>query len=1335
MLFQHPPYAVATRGAPVALLLSVLLGCAGPHTPVPDYPPLASAKHEAAEEASEVSVSSVSVAFRFEANGTYTRTIRDTYKILTQDGIENWGGSEARWSPWHMERPTLRATVKAPDGSESRLEAAAVAEAAAYPEAPEMYGDERVLRAPLPNVRVGSVVNEEIITRTNRAFPSGAESFGTSFQVSVPREKVELVVDIPEQMPLKYAVRDAKVTVSDVRRGGRRTLTFTGGPYEAVKGLEASVPSNFVQWPHVSFTTGTEWKQVATTYAKVVADKTASANFEGVVAKVVSSADSPSQKADKLLAWMRDRVRYVGVEFGDSSVIPATPDETLRRGYGDCKDQAVLLVALLRAAGLPARVALLDAGFGEDIDPSLPALNAFDHAIAVLPGRSPLWMDPTATRARAGELPTPDQGRYALVADPDTDALTRTPEPSEKLNTYREVRQVFLPEYGGARIVETGSASGALERDLRDRFDASPADGAKWLKEYVSKTYSSKELGRMETSKVDDLSKPFSTVIEAKDAKVSTAELLTAKVDVNPSEILGWVPTVLSQGEERKSDLALQAPYQAELVYEIHPGAGFVADEKTDMSDVAMGPATLKRHIEERRDGVIVVRYQFALPRAVWKPGEVNDFRKAYAAFMEKPVPSLSLVHQGKKEHLARQFQRELEIYRRDVALRPQAAVPRMRLAQALLEMGFGTSARKLAAEAVGLAPDDSALWAYAGYIRSRDTLGRWHQPGWDLDGTIAAYREAVRADPSSVFAATNLAVMLEYSPDGKRYAAGSKLEDAIAAIEHIEPDRLAAYDNGDYVNNAVFDLLWLGRYDEVRSRVAKMDTKKAPWIPAIVAASMLGGPTAGLSEATRLSIPEASRPKTLESAADDLIKLRKYPEAAALLSAAAAGSSEANLRHRAEVLGKTKRLNALTLPVSKPQDVVARGLALCLARPPSYKDLFRALISKRADAPGRAVLDGFCEGFGSESVVGTVPREAMADVVHAAMELHTDGSDALGYRVNVGNGALFVVRDGGAYLLRGVAYGDLGCEALAMAKAGRNPAAVQWLTWARELITPASGDDALRDEPFLKFWTDKKDEVELSAATLCASGGHPDLTVSTLEAALAKESGERAASIEHAIAMAYSGASQYTELLAAARRLEKDVPTSSRAWHYESWALAKLGRFQELRDAAAARLAKDPNNADRLWDLASAEDRLGSFKEAQGVGERLIATNKGGSSAYNQQAWRSLFTTVTPKDLDYALKAVNASPNDAASLNTLAAVEAALGHLADAREHLLASIEKSSAKEPRDADWYVIGRIAEQLGLPDEAKAAYSKVSPGDKAAGQYTTARLTAARLRALK
>lgn len=64
---------------------------------------------------------------------------------------------------------------------------------------------------------------------------------------------------------------------------------------------------------------------------------------------------------------------------------------------------------MLRAASIPAYVALLNSGSREDVSSDLPGMGMFDHAIVYVPGNAELWVDATDEYARLGQLPIPDQ--------------------------------------------------------------------------------------------------------------------------------------------------------------------------------------------------------------------------------------------------------------------------------------------------------------------------------------------------------------------------------------------------------------------------------------------------------------------------------------------------------------------------------------------------------------------------------------------------------------------------------------------------------------------------------------------------------------------------------------------------------------------------------------------------------------------------------------------------------------------------------------------------------------------------------------------------------------
>ena len=94
----------------------VLTSC-GAAQRLPDVP-LASraAIKEAAKDLGPIHFELVRSHYKLKKDGTYTHTHIQRYRILDSRGVKNWGHTVAGWSPWYMNRPTIKATVTSPDG-------------------------------------------------------------------------------------------------------------------------------------------------------------------------------------------------------------------------------------------------------------------------------------------------------------------------------------------------------------------------------------------------------------------------------------------------------------------------------------------------------------------------------------------------------------------------------------------------------------------------------------------------------------------------------------------------------------------------------------------------------------------------------------------------------------------------------------------------------------------------------------------------------------------------------------------------------------------------------------------------------------------------------------------------------------------------------------------------------------------------------------------------------------------------------------------------------------------------------------------------------------------
>ena len=467
----------------------------------------------------------------FDSEGRAVHSRYFLYKVLTQRGADDWGDIASSWEPWHEDRPTMRVRVITADGSVHTLDASTITDAPARESSENVFSDRRVLRAPLPAVAPGSLVEEELGSSERAPFfgAGTVERFHLGSSVAVQHSR--LVLDAPATLPLRYSVLmlpDLKPQRSEA--DGRVRIVFDYGLMDPVDRAEADLPSDVPAYPSITFSTGVSWQQIADEYGKIVDKQIAAADLKALVSKITTGKSSREEKARAILQYLGREVRYTGVEFGEAALVPHSPSETITRKYGDCKDKASLLVAMLRVANIPAYIALLNAGSREDIIPDLPGIGMFDHAIVYVPGNVPgnpdLWIDATDEYARLGEIPDGDQGRLALVVRPDSNSLLHTPTTSSADNVLNEKREIYLAENGPARIIETSQPHGSSESGYRRAYADKQNKGAKEeLTNYVKSQYLAEKLDRMDRSEPGDLSKQFELVLESDRAKRGATDL------------------------------------------------------------------------------------------------------------------------------------------------------------------------------------------------------------------------------------------------------------------------------------------------------------------------------------------------------------------------------------------------------------------------------------------------------------------------------------------------------------------------------------------------------------------------------------------------------------------------------------------------------------------------------------------------------------------------------------------------------------------------------------------------------------------------------------------
>src|SRR6185436_15673077 len=465
----------------------------------------------------------------------------------------------------------------------------------------------------------------------------------------------------------------------------------------------------------------------------------------------------------KIVERLHKEVRDTGVEFGAARLIPEYPSETLRRRFGDCKDKSTLLVAALRASGIDAYLALLSAGDDQDVEPELPGLGLFDHAIVFVPGLgangADLWIDATAEYARVGSLPAQDASRNALVIRTGTAALARTPALHSADNRQVETRDFFLAEYGPSRVVETTETYGTVEGEYRSWYaGADTKERLTQLKNYTRDAYRAKELLDYSHTASNDFSKPYSMSIEMQDAPVGYTDLETAAVGINVANITARLPEYFdsrvdgtadeSADADRKADVVFE-PFVTEWRYHIQPPPGFQPRALPANSVVELGPARLISEFNVTADGAVHANWRFDTMKGRYTIAEADALVAALRDLNRAETQLIAFDQVGVALRADGNFKGALQANEALVAKYPRKAVHRLRSASALLEAGLGARAQREALAATRLEPKSSLAWKTYGWTLQHDAVGRRFGEGFDRPAALAAYQKARELAPT----------------------------------------------------------------------------------------------------------------------------------------------------------------------------------------------------------------------------------------------------------------------------------------------------------------------------------------------------------------------------------------------------------------------------------------------------------------------------------------------------------------------------------------------------------------------------------------------------------
>ncbi|MHB0937676.1 MAG: DUF3857 domain-containing transglutaminase family protein [Armatimonadota bacterium] len=370
--------------------------------------------------------------------GTVTRE-HHLLKLLTAQAL-----ALANWEiPYDKSCETLEVrTVRTLINEQSYpVDPALMAESALYP-GMAWYDSLVVRRFPLPAAMPGAVLDvDTVITRPIPRLP-GEFSTRLHLQQPYPVREAYYTVRAPAAMPLTFRFTTEQAPkVTETMDGEQRVYRWLVQNMPALRLDEAQIPPFPDLSPSVRICSLGSWKPVADWYRGIAAGKDAvTPELRGAAARLVFGCATPQEKMASLHRAVSE-LPYVALEMGTLSDIPHPAAEVMKRNYGDCKDKATLLKALLSAVGIESAYVLVRTADSGALDRQQYSPAEFNHVIlCVKLENGDHFLDPTLAGVPWTELPPNVDGAEGLILRGDGELVTLPAATAERNRTDIRVK-------------------------------------------------------------------------------------------------------------------------------------------------------------------------------------------------------------------------------------------------------------------------------------------------------------------------------------------------------------------------------------------------------------------------------------------------------------------------------------------------------------------------------------------------------------------------------------------------------------------------------------------------------------------------------------------------------------------------------------------------------------------------------------------------------------------------------------------------------------------------------------------------------------------------------
>jgi hypothetical protein len=558
-------------------------------------------------------------------------------KILNARGKENFSEIHIDYDSTYEKVELEYARTIRPDGQVMDVGSRHIRDVSRYLNFP-LYSNARVFIISFPEIAEGSSIEYKVKIYRNELINKKDTVLSYPVQFSEPIIAADFSISLPKERKLylkiindRYNNFGADLSPQIKEKDGFLIYSWRFKDIPQIV-PESNMPPDVQVNPIILISTFDSWQDIYNWWWGLAKDKIkADAAIRDKVKELIQGKICNEDKIRAIYNFCAQKIRYVAVEYGQAGYEPYRAEDIFKNKYGDCKDQAILLITMLKEAGFTAWPVLIATKEYYNLNEDFPGV-FFNHCIACIPGKEKtVFLDPTAETCSFDDLPAGDQARKVLIFKEGGYEVHGTPLYPAGHNLIRQDIKIVLNSDENITAEKGVFTFGVYDQGQRHWLLYTPPELIEeTLKEKIQEVSIGAVLEKYNIKNIEDLNQPVEL-----DYTFRGPQYFTVAGPLRIMPQLTALDTAMVAKDKRKYPIDFEILDSKETIFEIDFPSNFAIKYIPDT--VVEDSAWLKFSAEyTRKENKIYFRQRTELKKSAVSESEYPDFKNFFAGLAKR---------------------------------------------------------------------------------------------------------------------------------------------------------------------------------------------------------------------------------------------------------------------------------------------------------------------------------------------------------------------------------------------------------------------------------------------------------------------------------------------------------------------------------------------------------------------------------------------------------------------------------------------------------------------------------------------------------------------------